>query len=122
MRRSGVAKPLQREFALFGGEFLLTLGAKRSASMSAAFALLDRALALPRRLAWASRKPPPRDAPRARLRVDFDAAACATILRRRPRLPPSVALKLAACGRDYSLNHGLGLLRSLAPVFGDGEP
>ena len=38
-----------------------------------------------------------------------------------PRLPPSVALKLAAFVADYSLNHGLGLLRSLAPVFGDGD-
>ena len=38
-----------------------------------------------------------------------------------PKLPPSVALKLAAFVADYSLNHGLGLLRSLAPVFGDGE-
>ena len=36
-------------------------------------------------------------------------------------MPPSVALKLAAFVADYSLNHGPGLLRSLAPVFGDGE-
>ena len=104
---------LQREFALFGGEFLLTLGAKDLRAWFAAFFAVDEDVWGGFLGGWPGL--PGNHHHETRLgRLLFGLALL-------PRLPPSVALKLAAFVADYSLNHGLGLLRSLAPVFGDGE-
>ena len=104
---------LQREFALFGGEFLLTLGAKDLRAWFAAFFAVDEDVWGGFLGGWPGL--PGNHHHETRIgRLLFGLALL-------PRLPPSVALKLAAFVADYSLNHGLGLLRSLAPVFGDGE-
>ena len=104
---------LQREFALFGGEFLLTLGAKDLRAWFAAFFAVDEDVWGGFLGGWPGL--PGNHHHETRLgRLLFGLALL-------PRLPPSVALKLAAFVADYSLKHGLGLLRSLAPVFGDGE-
>ena len=104
---------LQREFALFGGEFLLTLGAKDLRAWFAAFFAVDEDVWGGFLGGWPGL--PGNHHHETRLgRLLFGLALL-------PRLPPSVALKLAAFVADCSFNHGLGLLRSLAPVFGDGE-
>ena len=118
---------------MFGGEFLLTLGAKDLRAWFAAFFAVDEDVwggflggwpglpgnhhhetRLGRLPVWKSTSVSGAVNLIPHRRLLFGLALL-------PRLPPSVALKLAAFVADYSLNHGLGLLRSLAPVFGDGE-
>eukprot|EP00629_Pelagomonadales_sp_RCC1024_P000533 CAMPEP_0119285580 /NCGR_PEP_ID=MMETSP1329-20130426/32458_1 /TAXON_ID=114041 /ORGANISM="Genus nov. species nov., Strain RCC1024" /LENGTH=521 /DNA_ID=CAMNT_0007286291 /DNA_START=151 /DNA_END=1713 /DNA_ORIENTATION=+ len=104
---------LQREFALFGGEFLMTLDAEALRGWFAGFFALDEAVWAGFLAGWPGL--PGNENHETRLaRLWFGVSLL-------PKLPPPIAFKLAAFILTYSLEHGTGLLRSVVPFFGDGE-
>ena len=103
---------LQREFALFGGEFLMTLDAEALRGWFAGFFALDEEV-------WGGFLAGWRGLP-GNHHHESRAARLLFGLSLVPKLPPPVTLKLASFILEYSLKHGGALMRSLTPFFGDG--
>ena len=114
VRRGLVAaeRALQREFALFGGEFLMTLDAEALRGWFAGFFALDEEV-------WGGFLAGWRGLP-GNHHHESRAARLLFGLSLVPKLPPPVTLKLASFILEYSLKHGGALMRSLTPFFGDG--
>lgn len=104
---------LQREFALFGGEFLMTLDAEALRGWFAGFFALPQPVWAGFLAGWPGLPGNEHHESRA-ARLAFGVSLL-------PKLPPAIALKLAAFIATYSLNHGPALLRSVVPFFGDGD-
>ena len=103
---------LQREFALFGGEFLMTLDAEALRGWFDGFFKLDEAV-------WSGFLSGWRGLP-GNVHHESRYARLLFGLSLLPKLPPPVTLKLASFILEYSLKHGTALMRSLTPFFGDG--
>lgn len=103
---------LQREFALFGGEFLMTLDAEALRGWFDGFFKLDEAV-------WSGFLAGWRGLP-GNVHHESRYARLLFGLSLLPKLPPPVTLKLASFILEYSLKHGTALMRSLTPFFGDG--
>jgi len=103
---------LQREFALFGGEFLMTLDAEALRGWFGGFFALDQDVWAGFLAGWPGLRGNEHHETRWK-RLVFGLSLL-------PRLPPAVTLKLAAFIAEYSLKHGPALMRSLVPFFGDG--
>ena len=104
---------LQREFALFGGEFLMTLDAEALRGWFAGFFALPQPVWAGFLAGWPGLPGNEHHESRA-ARLAFGVSLL-------PKLPPAIALKLAAFIATYSLAHGPALLRSVVPFFGDGD-
>ena len=109
----GRSQSLQREFALFGGEFLMTLDAEALRGWFDGFFKLDQPVWAGFLAGWPGL--PGNENHDTRLdRLKFGVSLL-------PKLPIQVAFKLAAFIAQYSLQNGPALLRSVTPFFGDGD-
>lgn len=102
---------LQREFALFGGEFLMTLDAEALRGWFDGFFRLPPPVWSGFLAGWDGLPGNEHHDTRAK-RLWFGISLI-------PKLPPLVALKLAGFLAAYTLERGPALMRSVTPFFGD---
>jgi len=104
---------LQRDFTVFGGEFLLTLGAEDLRGWFTAFFELPTDTWAGFLAFW------PGLPGNVKHETRLDRLVFGLDMFR--RLPPPVALKLVAFLLSFAVTYGDQLLRSVVPFFGDGD-